>query len=166
MPITLAFEELLAYTDEERDKWNTWFREQPPRIWQMPVQSGGRFPTVWALLDHVIVVEKLNIQRLKDQYPLPETTRVAEGHWDELWAWAHQTRQELRALASALRDDEAGIPRQVQIGDAWVPVTPRKLLFHVLLHELRHWAQLALVFRNAGLNPPGDHDLVFSTVLD
>jgi uncharacterized damage-inducible protein DinB len=44
-------------------------------------------------------------------------------------------------------------------------MTPRKLLFHILLHELRHWAQIALAVRLAGFEPPGDHDLFFSKAL-
>jgi uncharacterized damage-inducible protein DinB len=45
------------------------------------------------------------------------------------------------------------------------PMTPRKLLFHILLHEIRHWAQIALAVRLAGFQPPGDHDLFFSRAL-
>ena len=41
-------------------------------------------------------------------------------------------------------------------------LTPRKLLFHCLLHETRHWAQIALAVRRAGLEPPGNHDLFYS----
>ena len=44
-------------------------------------------------------------------------------------------------------------------------MTPRKLLFHILLHELRHWAQVALAVRLAGFDPPGDHDLFYSHAL-
>ena len=44
-------------------------------------------------------------------------------------------------------------------------MTPRKLLFHILVHEIRHWAQIALAVRLAGLEPPGDHDLFFSRAL-
>jgi uncharacterized damage-inducible protein DinB len=45
------------------------------------------------------------------------------------------------------------------------PMTPRKLLFHILVHEIRHWAQISLAVRLAGLEPPGDHDLFFSRAL-
>ena len=44
-------------------------------------------------------------------------------------------------------------------------LTPRKLLFHCLLHETRHWAQIALAIRRAGLEPPGNHDLFYSRAL-
>ena len=44
-------------------------------------------------------------------------------------------------------------------------MSPRKLLFHIVIHEIRHWAQIALAVRLAGLEPPGDHDLFNSRAL-
>ena len=64
-----------------------------------------------------------------------------------------------------LDDYVADEPRTftVQTGDFLL--TPRKLLFHFLLHETRHWAQIALAVRRAGLEPPGNHDLFYSKAL-
>jgi uncharacterized damage-inducible protein DinB len=39
------------------------------------------------------------------------------------------------------------------------------LLFHILWHETRHRAQIALAVRLAGLVPPGNHDLCYSKAL-
>jgi uncharacterized damage-inducible protein DinB len=39
--------------------------------------------------------------------------------------------------------------------------TPRKLVAHVLIHEIRHWAQIATLCRFAGLRG----DFLFSPVL-
>jgi len=39
----------------------------------------------------------------------------------------------------------------------------RLLLTHIVLHEVRHLAQLALAARNAGIEPPGNHDVLFIT---
>jgi uncharacterized damage-inducible protein DinB len=44
-------------------------------------------------------------------------------------------------------------------------MSPRKLLLHIGLHETRHWAQIALAVRQAGLEPPGQHDLFYSRAL-
>ena len=41
----------------------------------------------------------------------------------------------------------------------------RKLIAHILVHEIRHWAQIALAVRLAGLEPPGDHDLFYSNAM-
>jgi len=70
------------------------------------------------------------------------------------------------AFGSGLfQPDVANEPRTftVQTGDFML--SPRKLLFHCLLHETRHWAQIALAIRNAGLTPPGNHDLFYSRAM-
>jgi uncharacterized damage-inducible protein DinB len=43
--------------------------------------------------------------------------------------------------------------------------TAKKIVVHVLIHEIRHWAQIGTLFRLNGLT--GEfHDLLFSPVLD
>lgn len=37
-----------------------------------------------------------------------------------------------------------------------------KLIAHILIHEIRHFAQKAVVVHQNGLAPRGDHDLLFS----
>jgi uncharacterized damage-inducible protein DinB len=64
-----------------------------------------------------------------------------------------------------LDDDIADQVRPLLVRDQQWQMTPRKLLFHILLHELRHWAQIALAVRLAGFEPPGDHDLFYSAAL-
>ena len=44
MPLSITFEELLRYTNGERDKWRGWFLEHAEAI-EAPVQAGGRLPT-------------------------------------------------------------------------------------------------------------------------
>ena len=59
----------------------------------------------------------------------------------------------------SLEEHEFDEVRSIEVRDRQWPVTPRKLLFHILVHEIRHWAQIALAVRLAGFAPPGDHDL-------
>ena len=75
-------------------------------------------------------------------------------------------RRELEQFVSELDEDVANEPRTftVQSGGDFV-LTPRKLLFHCLLHETRHWAQIALAIRRSGLEPPGNHDLFYSKAM-
>ena len=37
----------------------------------------------------------------------------------------------------------------------------RRLMTHIVLHEIRHLAQVALAARSAGIEPPGEHDLIY-----
>ena len=74
-------------------------------------------------------------------------------------------RRELEQFAGLIDEDEAMEPRTFVVREQTVSMSPRKLLFHILLHEIRHWAQIALAVRLAGLDPPGDHDLFYSRAL-
>ena len=74
-------------------------------------------------------------------------------------------RRELEQYVADLDDEAADQVRSFAIREEQWQMSPRKLLFHILLHEIRHWAQIALAIRLAGLEPPGDHDLSYSKAL-
>ncbi len=61
----LDFAELERYTQEERDKWRTWFVAHPDAL-EFEVQPGARFATVGALIDHIFLVERRHLQRLRN----------------------------------------------------------------------------------------------------
>jgi uncharacterized damage-inducible protein DinB len=162
--ITLSLNELLAYTDEERGKWRKWFAAHPAAM-DVRLQPDGRFATVGALVDHIFLVECRHLARLQHQ-PVPEASGVKSGDIDALFAYAARTRDALRAFVSKLDEVDAAKPRDFAVQSGTVRMTPRKLLLHIGLHETRHWAQIALGVRQAGLTPPGNHDLFYSSALD
>ena len=159
----LTFDELLRYTQEERDKWRAWFSMHPDAL-ELEVQPGARFATVGALIDHIFLVERRHLQRLRST-AVDNSTGLSGRHAPPLFDYGASVRRELDQFVSELDEDVADQPRTftVQTGD--FTLTPRKLLFHCLLHETRHWAQIALSLRRAGLEPPGNHDLFFSKAL-
>ena len=161
--LTLSYDELLRYSEEERDKWRRFFAQRPEAV-QLPVQAGGRFPTVGKLIDHVFLVERRHLQRLRGEVPA-ESTGLTGNNVPPLFDYGASVRRELEHYVRGLDEDEASQVRTFDVrGQQW-PMTPRKLLFHIVLHELRHWAQIALAIRLAGLDPPGDHDLFFCRAL-
>jgi uncharacterized damage-inducible protein DinB len=162
--ITLSLDELIAYTDEERGKWRNWFAAHPAAM-DVRLQPDGRFGTVGALVDHIFLVETRHLARLQQQ-PVPEASGVNAGDIDALFAYAARTRDGLRAYTTKLDEIDALKPRDFTVQSGTVRMTPRKLLLHIGLHELRHWAQISLGVRQAGLTPPGNHDLFYSTALD
>lgn len=161
--LTLDFEELHRYTLEERDKWRLFFELHPDAM-DAPIQSGGRFPTVGKLIDHIFLVEQRHLQRLRGE-ALAEQTGLTGNNAPPLFNYGASVRRELEQFVGDLDDDVAGELRTFNVRNQEWPMSPRKLLFHILLHEIRHWAQIALAVRQAGLEPPGDHDLFFSRAL-
>jgi uncharacterized damage-inducible protein DinB len=159
----ITFDELLRYTGEERDRWRRWFAERPDAV-GIPVHPGGRFPTAGMLIDHIFLAERRHLQRLTGA-TLSESTGLTGSNAPPLFDYGASVRRELEQFAQDLDGDLADEVRTFSIRDRDWPMTIRKLLFHVLLHETRHWAQIALAVRLAGHEPPGDHDLLFSSAL-
>ena len=161
--MNLGFAELLRYTQEERDKWRTYFAGHPDAM-EVELQPGGRFSSVGSLIDHIFLVERRHLQRLMNE-PVDMKTGLSGHHAPPLFDYGASVRRELEQYASDLDDDVADEPRTFTVATGDFVLTPRKLLFHCLLHETRHWAQIALALRRAGLEPPGNHDLFFSKAL-
>ena len=97
--------------------------------------------------------------------PLDTKTGLSGRHAPPLFDYGASVRREMEQFIRSLEEHEFDEVRSIEVRDRQWPVTPRKLLFHILVHEIRHWAQIALAVRLAGFAPPGDHDLFFSHAL-
>ena len=161
--MNLTFEELLRYTKDERETWHDWLLAHPTAM-EATVQPGGKLPTVGKLIDHIFLAERRFLQRLRGER-LVESTGLTGNNVPPLFAYGASVRRELEQYVSTLDDDDANEPRPFAVREHTVSMTPRKILFHVLLHEIRHWAQIALAVRLAAFEPPGNHDLFFSRAL-
>jgi uncharacterized damage-inducible protein DinB len=160
----LTFDEFRRYTQEEREKWRAWFAAHPDAM-GIELQPGGRHATVGALIDHIFLVERRHLQRLHGA-ALDTKTGLSGLNASPLFDYGASVRRELEQFTTSLEEDIADEPRTFTVlsGGDFI-LTPRKLLFHCLLHETRHWAQIALAIRRSGLEPPGNHDLFYSKAL-
>lgn len=163
MPLSISFIELLHYTNIERERWRSWFDAHPAAV-DVPVQPEGRLPTVGKLIDHIFLVERRHLQRLTD-VPVSDATGLTGNNAPPLFDYGASVRRELEQYVADLDDDVADQVRGFVIREREWSMTPRKLLFHILLHEIRHWAQVALAVRLAEVEPPGEHDLVYSKAI-
>jgi len=163
MPLTLSIDELLRYSAEERDTWRRWLNGNPSAI-DAAVQPGGRLPTVGKLIDHIFLVERRHLQRLHG-VALSSETGLTGNNAAPLFDYGASVRRELEQFIRSLEDHEADEIRSIEVRDRQWPMSPRKLILHILFHEIRHWAQIALAVRLAGFEPPGNHDLFYSQAL-
>jgi uncharacterized damage-inducible protein DinB len=157
--ITAGLAELLSYSDHERAKWRAWLEADPSRL-SLPVQDGGRFPTIGSLLDHMFLVERRHLARMEGATP-PDSTGVAAGDVKALFDYGELVRADFTRFVSTLDDAAAAKRFTFTIPTGPQTMSRRKLATHVVLHEVRHLAQIALAARAAGVAPPGDHDLFF-----
>jgi uncharacterized damage-inducible protein DinB len=163
MSLAFQLEELLAYSDHERDKWRAWVAEDPTRL-EIPFQLKGRFLTVGSVFDHVFLVERRHLSRLEGATP-PDATGVPPGDWQALFEYAQLVRADLRKFVADLDQQGGAVPLTFGVQTGTYTMTRRKLSLHIVLHEIRHLAQVALAVREAGQEPPGTHDLFYFTEL-
>lgn len=123
----------------------------------------GRFEAVGELIRHIFSAEKRYVERLSDR-PLTETSAIPTDDVERLFRFGHQSRSELRKFIEEFPDERWDAPEELTLMKSTLKVTPRKIVIHVLLHEIRHWAQIATLLRLQGVKG-GFHDFLFSPVL-
>lgn len=161
MDPAISLRELLDYSDHERRKWREWIAADPKRL-DIPFHGQGRFPTIGSLFDHIFLVERRHLSRLEGGTP-PDATGVAPRDWEGLFEYADLVRADFRAYAANVGEEEAGRPMTIVAQSGTQTMTRRWLATHIVLHEIRHLAQIAYAARQAGQEPPGKHDLFYFT---
>ena len=156
---------LLEYTDWERQKWHESLHQRGDRILltSTGANSDTRFETVGDLIRHIFSAEKRYVERLSDK-PLTDTTSISAEKIEVLFNLGQESRKALRELIGTLPAEQWDAPREYMMMNHPIRATPKKFVVHVLLHEIRHWAQIATLLRQNGLK--GDfHDFLFSPAL-
>ncbi len=149
--------ELVRYCAAETDRWYVWLAQQDAAVLGLPVGE-RQIATVGTLLLHVAWVERAYAEVLvgapatSDWGPTDALAPIEAVHRE---AWA-----KLEAfLASA---DDAALEREVtlRVRSLRLTASAGKMVAHLLVHGIRHYAQLAMKLREQGHPVPGEHDLI------
>lgn len=158
----LTLDELLAWTEEDRAKWEAWLPQHPEAL--TFVLRGDRFGTVAGLIGHIFEAEERQSHRFGGG-PVPERKDPVGGTVTELFAAGRRSRAFYRASLSKLSAADWARTLTFETTGGPITITKRKLALHLPLHEVRHWAQIARTVREHDLAPPGRHDLMFSETM-
>lgn len=159
----LTVEELLQYTDEERARWEQWFRDNTEDLLKVPIQS-DRENTIGALVLHIFGSELRFAQRLNGELPAEYRYRPCH-HIDESFGFGIESRKALRRFVRHATPEDWERVLEFEIAGHVYKASARKIVFHVLLHEIRHWAQIAKLLRERGFVPGTNHDFLTSSAL-
>jgi len=165
MLVNLSLNDFVEYTDWERYKWYDWLRQHGEHVLKIGTGShgDGRFETVGDVVKHIFSAEKRYVDRLSGRQ-LTDTSSVSNHDIEGLFQFAEESRKDLKDLVETFPTQEWDIPKDFKILDYLLRATPRKIVVHVLMHEIRHWAQIATLLRLNGL--AGEfHDFLFSPVM-
>lgn len=152
-----------------RDLW-TALKTVPDEVLSCQLLEGERFHCIKDLLFHIAAVEDswihedilrdepvfLRTSSLKDTEGGPEYSGFALQTLLDYWqAVQESTLVYLQTL------NEADLGRVVALHDAAEErYTLDGLLWHIMIHEMRHTAQIAVLLRSQGIKPPS-LDLLF-----
>ncbi|HEY9138503.1 MAG TPA: DinB family protein [Terriglobus sp.] len=161
MAAGLSGEELLAWNDATFTKWME-LVERHPEVMGFACDVYG-VSSVAGLLHHIAVVELRYAQRLmgETESTYEEIPVTVEGFRFAHGGMVERVRQ---LLADASYDWEAVI--RFQTRSMGVLLASRKtVLVHTLMHSIRHYAQAAMLVRQAGIAPGFPMDYLFMGVL-
>ena len=163
MSVSVDLQHLMSYSDHERMKWKAWLAADTATRLAIPFQTGARFPTVGSLLHHVFWVEERHLSRLEG-HPLPDT-EISQDDLSALFEFGDRVRANFRQFVTTIDEQRFCEPITFSLrGGPMITVLRRKLATHILLHEIRHFAQIAYAVRVAGHEPPGEHDYFFAPI--
>jgi len=157
--ITMSLDELLAWTDEERGKWEKWCAEHPEGL--TFALKGDRFGNVGGLIGHIFEAEWRQSHRLTGE-AVPERVDPANAPARLIFDRGRASRMAFRTAVAKMTDAAWQDLLSFDTASGKISVTKRKLALHLPLHEVRHWAQIARTVREHDIAPPGKHDLMFS----
>ena len=160
----ITLEELLADNEAATEKWKMWFAANPAAL-ELPC-SIYNSDNVRGLLKHIFAVELRHSQRLNGD-DVTSYDAIAVGSLDDLMAVHAQAAQNLRKFLSTANDATLleVIPLQT-VSAGTLHASRRKLFTHVLLHSIRHWAQLSSLLRESGYKTDWPKDFLFSDAME
>ncbi len=163
MSAAITLQELLADNETATGKWHTWFAANPAAL-EVPcgIYNSG---TVRGLLKHIFAVELRHSQRLNGEEVVAYDA-IPAGSLDDLFAIHSQAMRNLSRFLSHADDTALGEVIALQtVSAGTLHASRRKLFAHILLHSMRHWAQLSSLLRKAGYKTDWPKDFLFSEAI-
>ena len=156
--------DLMEYTEWERDKWRTFFQREAGAIEiSLGPHGDGRFQQIGDWVRHIFSAEKRYVDRLSDK-PLTDTGSMPTNNAEVLFQFARQSRKELRELLGTFSEAAWNAPLQFKLMSSVITASPKKIVTHILVHEMRHWAQIATLLRLQGMRDDF-HDFLMSPAM-
>lgn len=144
----LSGEEVLAWVEKTATNWREFVSENPA-VLALPCDIYKTTKTVAGLLHHIAVVELRYAQRLSD---LPESSyEEVPGDTAEAIYATHDRAMAL--LRERFADPDYDWEKELEFNTITLgplAASRRTILFHELLHSIRHYAQLGTLVREHG----------------
>jgi uncharacterized damage-inducible protein DinB len=145
----LTAEEVLAWNEKTAQGWRQLLTSHPELLTQ-PCDIAGT-KTVAELLQHIVAVQLRYAERLGD-LPISDYDAIPFDSAESIYATHDRTIAIFQQLLAS--DINWGEPLEFTTRSRGPLRSDRKtILFHALLHGIRHYAQLASLVRQCGVQP-------------
>jgi uncharacterized damage-inducible protein DinB len=145
----LTAQDLIAWLEKTSTGWRELLLEHPELL-AMACDIVG-VKTVAGLLQHIVAVELRYAERLAD-LPVSDYTDIPFDSVETIYATHNRAMMILKQLLAS--DIDWGAPIEYATRTMGQARSARKtILFHALLHGIRHYAQLATLVRQHGVKP-------------
>jgi uncharacterized damage-inducible protein DinB len=159
-PPVLTAQELMAWTETTSDRWRQLLTGHPELL-SLPCDIAG-VKTVAELLQHIVAVELRYAQRLASM-PISDYGKIPFDSLDSIYAVHDDAMAILQQLLASDIDWYASIEYDTRTMGRHRS-SRKTILFHALLHGIRHYAQLATLARQHGVKPDWAMDYVFMDI--
>lgn len=154
----LSGEDLLAWVERTTRGWRQLTAAHPEML-AFPCDIRGS-KSVAELLQHIVAVELRYAQRLHGQSESPYED-VLKGSGEEIYASHDEAMALVRDALSFPETAWEDVLTFTTISAGELSATRRTILVHMLMHSIRHYAQLATLVRQHGLKPDWPMDYLF-----
>ena len=145
----LTAQDLIAWLEKTSTGWRQLLLEHPELL-AMACDIVG-VKTVAELLQHIVAVELRYAERLAD-LPVSDYADIPFDSLETIYATHNRAMMILQQLLASGIDWDAPIEHATRtMGRA--RSARKTILFHALLHGIRHYAQLATLVRQHGIKP-------------
>jgi uncharacterized damage-inducible protein DinB len=145
----LGANEMLAWLEHNSTKWKM-LLEAHPEVLRIPC-SVAEVATAGGLLQHIVAVELRYAERLAD-LPATDYAAIAFDSPGAIYATHDRAMKLLREQIERDVDWNERIEFPTRsVGK--VRASRKAVLFHSMLHSIRHYAQLATLTRESGIKP-------------
>ncbi|MDP9038622.1 MAG: DinB family protein [Acidobacteriota bacterium] len=152
----LSAEELLAWVDRTASGWRELLTRHP-EVLELPCDVNG-VSTAGGLLQHIVAAQLRYAERLGrlpvtdySEIPFDSPEAIDSTHRRSVEMLRQQLAGEIDWTERMEFDTRSGTGRSSR----------RTILFHALFHSIRHYAQLATLVRQHGIQPLWPMDYLF-----
>lgn len=158
--VGISFRDLLAYNHSETERWHRFFVEHPQAL---ALAVGGQMGTIAKLVEHIFQVELHFATVLSGGEMVQSDFKPTSDSVDDIFYLHEKAHSRMAQYLSKATEAEMSEVHHFDF-DGGFDASRRKVVMQFFWHGINHWAQVALIVRQAGMPVEKPRDIILSHV--